>query len=343
MPAQAPVSPAAAERICREATQKAFDEASKSLNIDWNSHLDGKQIQRWSEALGQGMVLERDRRTQAYREGRFPEGPGNPPQLLVIGMDGGRWQGKQKDADTGSRWREDKVLTVTSYLPGNGREGVDARKPISLVRTYLATSRDAAAFGAMAHVEAEMRGYRAASVVIVMGDGGNWIDPLIEREFRVQARIIDWYHASEHLWDCAKAIHGPQTPAASSMAEQMEAWLWEGKVNRVIAELQRHAQQLGEPQTHDPPQHPRRLLRQNVGYFTRHQHHMDYPTYRRNGWPVGSGETEAGVKQFNKRVKGTEQFWSEPGIEPILALRSTWLSQDDRWQRYWINRPAYVK
>ncbi len=70
---------------------------------------------------------------------------------------------------------------------------------------------------------------------------------------------------------------------------------------------------------------------------------MNYPTYRSNGWPIGSGETEAGVKQFNKRVKGTEQFWSEPGIEPILALRSTWLSQDARWERYWGNRPAYVK
>ncbi len=343
MAAEANLSPHAAERICREATQKSFDEAGKSLNIDWKTHFDGKQIQRWSEALGQGMVAARDRQTQAYREGRFPEGPGNVPELLVVGMDGGRWQGKEKDAESGSRWREDKVLTVTSYIPGDGREGEGARKPAPLVRTHLATSRDAAAFGTMAHVEAERRGYREAPVVIAMGDGGNWIDPLLEREFRVQARIIDWYHASERLWDCAKAIHGPQTPATSALAERMEAWLWDGKVDRVIAELSQQSGRLGEPQANDPPQHPRRLLHQSVGYFTRHQQHMNYPTYRSNGWPIGSGETEAGVKQFNKRVKGTEQFWSEPGIEPILALRSTWLSQDARWERYWGNRPAYVK
>ena len=42
---------------------------------------------------------------------------------------------------------------------------------------------------------------------------------------------------------------------------------------------------------------------------------MDYPRYRAKGWPVGSGVTEAGVKQFNKRVKGTEQFWTEEGVE----------------------------
>ena len=33
---------------------------------------------------------------------------------------------------------------------------------------------------------------------------------------------------------------------------------------------------------------------------------MDYPTFRRKGWPIGSGVTESAVNQFNKRVKGTE-------------------------------------
>lgn len=342
LPAEANLSPHAAERVCREAAYKAFDEAAKSLNLDWRTPFDGKQIQRWSQALGRGMVAGRDRQTQAYREGRYPEGPANAPQLLVIGMDGGRWQGRQKDAATNSRWREDKVLTVSSYIPGDGREGKDARKPAPLVRTHLATARDAAAFGTMARVEAERRGYRQALAVIAMGDGGNWIDPLLEREFRVQARIIDWYHASEHLWDCAKAVHGPQTPAAAAMAQTMEAWLWDGQVQRVIAELSQHSQRLGQPQPDDPVQHPRRVLRQNVGYFTAHQQHMNYPAYRAKGWPIGSGETEAGVKQFNKRVKGTEQFWEEAGIEPILSLRAAWISQDQRWQRYWTNRPAYV-
>ena len=338
MPSEANLSPRAAERICRESAQKAFDEAAKSLNMDWNTTLDGKQLQRWSEALGRGMVARRDRQSQAYREGRYPQGPANAPQLLVIGMDGGRWQAREKNAETDSRWREDKVLTVSSYVPGDGKD----RKPAALVRTQVATSRDAEAFGTIARVEAERRGYRQAQTVIALGDGGNWIDPLLEREFHVQTRIIDWYHASQHLWDCAKTIHGPQTPAASTLAQRLETWLWDGKVGKVLQTLSEHARQLGQPQPADPPQHPRRVLSQNVGYFTRHQSHMDYPRYRSNGWPIGSGETEAAVKQFNKRVKGTEQFWTEAGIEPILCLRATWLSQDDRWQRYWENRPAYV-
>ena len=47
---------------------------------------------------------------------------------------------------------------------------------------------------------------------------------------------------------------------------------------------------------------------------------MRYPEYRAKGWPMGSGDTEVGVKQFDKRDKGTEQFWEEAAVEPILTL-----------------------
>ena len=342
LPAECDLSPRAAERLCREAATGSFDDAARSLDRDWGTDLDGKQVQRWSEALGRGMVATRDREAAAQRQGRHPDGPANDPQLLVVGLDGGRYQGREADAATGSRWREDKVVTVTTYVPGDGREGEGARGPAKLVTTCVATAGDAAAAGLLARVEAERRGYRGAATVIGMGDGGNWIDPVFDREFRVAARVVDWHHAVGHLWDCAKAVHGPGTPAASSMAERLEAHLWDGHTRRVIADLTGHAADLGPPRDGDPPGHPRRVLHQNVGYFTRHEGHMDYPRFRANGWPVGSGVTEAGVKQFNKRVKGTEQFWSPAGIEPILALRASWVSQDDRWDRYWANRPAYV-
>ena len=84
------------------------------------------------------------------------------------------------------------------------------------------------------------------------------------------------------------------------------------------------------------------ILHREPGYFEKHRQHMRYGVYRAKGWPIGSGNTEAGVKTFNKRVKGTEQRWRLPGVEAILALRAAWKSQDARWERLWANRPAYV-
>jgi hypothetical protein len=319
---------------------QSFDQAALALNEDWGTRLDGKQVQRWAEALGQTITAERDRQVESFEQGIRPESPANPAALLVIGMDGGRVQTREKQGENGSRWREDKVCSITSYLPGDGTR---AHPPKALVTTYVATMRDTQAFGKLVRLEAERRGLRQAETVLVMGDAGNWIDPLNERERLADQRVVDYYHASEHLHEAGRAAMGRETPEAVVLAEQLEDHLWNGQRDEVIAVLQEHAERLGPPRTSDGPDHPRRVLASNVGYFHAHQGQMDYPTYRAKGWPIGSGVAESGVKLFNKRVKGTEQFWNPPQVESILSLRALWLSQDGRWSRYWNNRAAYPR
>lgn len=330
----------AARRVGREAALQAFDPAATALNEDWGTNLDGKQVQRWGEALGGRLVAARAAELARYEQGQHPAGPENAPTLLVIGMDGGRVQTREKSGENGSRWREDKVGALTTYQPG---DGTAAHRPQPLVTTYVATMGATEAFGKLLRVEAERRGLRQATTVLVMGDGGNWIDPLSQREYLHDQRIVDYYHAAEHLHEAARAALGRDTPEAAALASQLETALWAGQVPAVITMLRSHAARLGPPQAADGPEHPRRVLANNVRYFQTHGRHMDYPTYRRRGWPIGSGVTESAVKRFNKRVKGSEQFWSLPGVEAILALRSVWLSQDDRWRRHWDARPAYAK
>jgi hypothetical protein len=326
--------------VAREAATQSFDEAALALQEDWDMALDGKQIQRWSEAMGEVVRRARDAEVAAYEQGHRPAGPLNPPVLLVVGMDGGRVQTREKQGGNGSRWREDKVCAITSYLPGDGTK---EHPPEPLVTTYVATMGDAEAFGKLVRIEAERRGMRRAGNVLVMGDGGNWIDPLNKRERLADQRIVDYYHAAEHLYDASRAALGKDTPEASAVAEQLEDHLRDGRTEEVIALLKGHAERLGPPQESDGPDHPRRVLANNVGYFQTHRHHMDYPKYRAKGWPIGSGLAESAVKRFNKRVKGTEQFWRLDGVESILSLRALRLSQDGRWQRYWNTRPAYGK
>ena len=337
LPAEAALTPQALRRVSREAATQTFDAAAEALNEDWGVSLDGKQIQRWAEAVGRRLVQDRQLELREALCGRPPKPPANAPALLVIGLDGGRVQMREKDAETGSRWREDKVATVTTYLAGDGAEV----KPKPLVTTHVGTMEKAEMFGRLARVEAQRRGLDQAGQVLVMGDGGNWIDPIVEREFSGAVRILDYAHASEHAHDCARALHGPESAATARMGDRLEGWMYEGQAERMIAELETEAKRLGPPQESDGPEHPRRMLAANAAYFRKNLAHMNYPEYRRKGWPIGSGNVEAGIKQFNKRVKGTEQFWQIPGVEAILTLRSLRLSQDQRWQRYWLSRPAY--
>ena len=335
-----PLTPLAAERVAREGAQQAFESSARALTLDWHltdEPLEGTEIKRWSERLGQGLVDQRAQEVEALEGGIKPAGPLNPPVLLVRGMDGGRVQMQEKDQETKSRWKEDKVASFTSYVPGDGQE----KKPRKLVTTDVATLGDAHAFGPLVALEAYRRGLWQAPVVLNISDGGNGIDPLVQAPRLADTRIIDFYHADERLFEVAGALCGQETPAAGALGKQLEGQLYEGKVAAVITYLKTQAQGLGPAQQNDGPTHPREVIRQHLGYFEKHQGHMHYDAYRRKGWPIGSGNVEAGVKCFNKRIKGTDQFWRKAGVEAIMALRALWLSQDSRWERYWANRSAY--
>ncbi len=309
------------------------------MNIDWGTGFDGKQIQRWGEALGRTLVEERKEELESFHGGQLPSCKQNEAALLVIGMDGGRVQTREKSEETGSRWKEDKVLTITSCLKGDGHE----KPPVKLLSTFAATMEDAHAFGKLARLESEKRGIRRAVEVIGIHDGGNWIDPLWEEHFGCHPRILDYYHAAEHLHEAGRAVHPSDSQAASQLADDLVQLLWDGKTEALLKQLTDLSAAAGEPLETDPQNHPRKVLSGKVGYFEKHKEHTDYPTYRARGWPIGSGITESGVKLFGKRVKGTEQFWNVPGAEAILALRSKWLSEDEESQYYWLGRPTNTR
>ena len=93
------MTPRAARRVAREGALHSFDQATLALNEDWGTHLDGKQIQRWSEAMGAVVAKKRRREVETYEQGCRPAFPVNAPALLVIGMDGGRVQTREKQGE----------------------------------------------------------------------------------------------------------------------------------------------------------------------------------------------------------------------------------------------------
>lgn len=67
---------------------------------------------------------------------------------------------------------------------------------------------------------------------------------------------------------------------------------------------------------------------------------MRYDVYRCAGLPLTSCHVESMVKRFNRRVKGTEKFWSAEGAESILQLRADYLSDDEPLREFWERRQA---
>ena len=64
---------------------------------------------------------------------------------------------------------------------------------------------------------------------------------------------------------------------------------------------------------------------------------MQYGTFRRQGFFIGSGVIEAGCKTvIGARCKQSGMFWGEPGAENVLALRCIHSSR--RLDEFWKDR-----
>lgn len=74
------------------------------------------------------------------------------------------------------------------------------KRPERLVRTGVATTAAVEAFGWMVSAEAMGRKLYAAKKRALIGDGGNWIDPLGQMHFPDWIQILDFPHLLVHLF-----------------------------------------------------------------------------------------------------------------------------------------------
>lgn len=215
-------------------------------------------------------------------------------------------------------------------------------RPRRLVRTCVASMASSDQFGPMMAAEAQERGFYEAKRKAFVGDGasGNWS---IHRGYFADFEpITDFLHALCYVYRAAWGVGGTDAERWSTY----EAWLracWQGRVGDVIGELQQAKGRLGVPPEAADSNDPRRLVAEALTYLTNNQERMDYPRYRRQGLPITSSLVESLVGEFNARVKSRQKFWNRPdGAEPILQLRAAVLSEDDRLERFFDQRPGYA-
>jgi hypothetical protein len=211
--------------------------------------------------------------------------------------------------------------------------------PQRLVRTAVATMEDAEAFGWMVAAEAMQRGFYAAPHKAVVGDGGNWIEPLGQMHFPHWVQVLDFLHLLTHLYAAATAAYPCHGKLAWGLYERMLRAAWSGKIDKVQASLAEQIQRIGPPPPEARDDDPRKIVAKCLAYVQKNADRMNYPRYRREGLPVTSAAVESLIKQFNHRVKGTEKFWLEGGAEAILQSRAAYLSDDGRADRFLTQRP----
>lgn len=206
----------------------------------------------------------------------------------------------------------------------------NAGKP-GQVRYVCGLTGGLAALGEPLRKQGAQVGMDRADRWVAISDGGAGIEDWLRSNFpRVEAVVLDFYHAAEHLCDWAKVAYPDPAEADRVAGEWCHRLKHEGGA-AVLAGL-------GAIDVSGRSEAAREAHRGLLVYFGNQAHRMDYPTYRAKGWLIGSGPVEAACKQVvGQRLKGSGMRWSEAGADAVCHLRALFRSEKGQWDAYWAS------
>lgn len=266
-----------------------------------------RQTQRHGERL-QAHVQQQREQVSAERV-VLPDARHDHDQRKAVSLDGGMVNIR------GDGWRELKVgavFDVEMRLERNPQTQQldELAHGINVHYTAVLGAKDAftPALWALA-VEQKVPTAKERAVI---GDGAAWIWSVAEDVCPDGRQIVDWFHAVLHLSEAALALY-PDDQDANQRRRWLKTYqqhLYMGRVHKIIAALQQ------------------RKREDLAGYFEHHQRRMQYLEFREEGFPLGSGTVESGVKQFKQRLTGTGMRWNANNADRMLVIRAAVLGND---------------
>ena len=322
---QRALTPAAAQVVSQAGVLTSFGEASKqTLQTMAGLQISESTVERTTEEAGARLKQQLDAGQTQGPQTRWDwqrDATGTTCAYMSLDHTGVRQQGP------GGQRAEGKMAAVAMVYNVNSAH--DERTPKDRQVRYLSGFYELDELGRQLRREAESVGVMQADQQIALSDGGSGLESLLKKFFPNAVCILDFWHAKEHLVELAQTLH-PQNEGARK--QWLDQWCHDLKHEggRVILERLR-AMEI-------PPDNPAvcEVHRQQVVYFTNHQHRMDYPSYVANGWQIGSGPVESACKTVvGNRLKGGGMRWGSAGADAVCHLRAAYLSEPACWQRIW--------
>jgi len=235
------------------------------------------------------------------------------PKRLYGSLDAAKVHIRGEEADP---WRDLKVgawFTTTAQPPQKPDEGW---KIEAADISYYCDILEAKEFGHLMWATGCQRQAQLAQELIFLGDGAEWIWNLVQEHYPAAIQIVDWFHATEYIAPVAKAAFSDEDKQ-QAWIKQVRTDLWAGQLDAVINAFDRFTQHHRASQT----------ACKAVTYFTNNRDRMDYPTYRANGYQIGSGTIESGCKQIvTQRLKVAGAIWDLDNAIKTAKARAALLS-----------------
>jgi hypothetical protein len=245
----------------------------------------------------------------------------------VLMLDG--WQVRQRGEGWGKRttrkprveWHEWKT-GVYYRQEQSGRTAAD--RGMLAEKIVVGWQGDPVEFGRRLHWEAMRAGLGQAKARLVVADGAPWIWNLAQDRWAGATEILDFYHASQHLWELGRALFANDEIKVAQWVEPRRHQLRHGKEAKLLAEISKMKAPLTEAGN---------VIRREQSYFAEHARRMNYRSIHRRGWPIGSGSVESACRNRQCRFKRPGQTWTALGMRNLGAI--TEARHNGHWNDLW--------
>ena len=265
---------------------------------------------------------------------------------LVVSMDGvnvllnepGPRQGRPKERPFSSL-SEEKTSYRNAMVGSLSFYGVvppEKHTPERLLSRYVAHMPEEKGVTFKRRFEEEVRhaedlvGSKTTKVMLCDGARGIWNYVNSNSQFDGYEKLLDFYHASEHLSKAAEALFGKASLEAKKWYASWYDKLIkeEGAVGALLRSIDYHrkTRKLSKSRGED--------IRKERTFFRRNKQRMNYAAFLQQGLPIGSGPVEAACKTIVKTRMGRSGMrWSREGGQHILHLRT--FVKSHRWESFW--------
>jgi hypothetical protein len=317
-------TPALARLICLEGADEAsYQKAENHLRETGGIHVSARQIQRLVQPIGKAAQSWQEREAQQPLPGTkaapimYASGDASGVPMRKEELEGRT--GKQPDGSAKTRMA---YLGCVFTQHQRDEKGHPVRDHEST--TYVSTFGAIEEFGPLLRQEAIRRGLALALQVVLLIDGAAGLANMGRLCFPGAIQIVDFYHALEHAGKVLAALLGSKEhPDYKRRLGRWARQLLKDQVQKLITQTRKESQA--------------EAVEKELGYFVNNVDRMQYGTFRRQGFFIGSGVVEAGCKTLiGARCKQSGMFWGKPGAENILALRCIHSSR--RLDEFWKQR-----
>ncbi|MDR0652488.1 MAG: hypothetical protein LBG12_04175 [Synergistaceae bacterium] len=294
--------------------QSSFQRAEDVIMRIRGLKVNDDTIRKVTDAVGRHIfLLDKERAADAMSRldaGKlmFPES--KKAGTLYLETDGAALNTRTKDND-GSTWKENKL--GVAFSSDNIRYWTDAhgeRQHQVLKREYTSFIGSSAEFGAHMFALAIRNGYGLYGNTVILSDGATWIRNMKNELFPDAQQILDYYHLCENVCTYAKHVFSMAEADYRPWTNRICAMLKKGRYKEVLNELAGKKM----PRAENSPVNL-------AAYIENNRDNIDYPSYERKGFFIGSGAIESANKTvLQKRLKQAGMRWNTATAQPLLTL-----------------------